>query len=101
MMKFLRSLFSGPDMGPIKQAIAESALVVDVRTPGEFAGGHFPKAQNIPLNTLPGKVDALKKQQKTIVVCCASGVRSAQAKSILVRAGVTPVLDAGGWVNLM
>lgn len=99
-MNFLRSLFSGPDMTPVKDAIANGAIVVDVRTPGEFGGGHYPKAQNIPLNVLPGKVDSLKKQNKTVVVCCASGVRSAQAKGILSRAGIT-VLDAGGWSNLM
>lgn len=101
MKNLLRSLFGGRDMEPIKQAIANGAVVVDVRTPGEFAGGHYPKAQNVPLNLLGNKIDSLKKGNKTIIVCCASGGRSAQAKAMLERSGVKNVLDAGGWTNLM
>lgn len=89
-------------MGPgvdYKQLVADGAIVVDVRTPGEFQGGHAPKALNIPLNSL-SEVEKKVKKDQTVVVCCASGMRSAQAASILKGQGYQ-VHNAGPWTRLL
>lgn len=72
----------------------EGALLVDVRTPGEFAGGHLPGALNVPLQELDARAAELAKKNKPIVVYCASGMRSASASRVLQRAGAT-VFDLG------
>lgn len=72
----------------------EGALLVDVRSPGEFAGGHIPGALNVPLQELGSRAPELSKKGKPIVVYCASGMRSASATRVLQRAGAT-VFDLG------
>lgn len=81
------------------QLIQNGAQVVDVRTPGEFQQGHLPGAINIPLNTLSHHSARLKKD-KAIITCCASGMRSASAKSILQSKGFPEVYNGGGWLQL-
>ncbi len=78
-------------MGRIKPAEARAkvnagALLVDVRTPGEFAGGALPGAKNIPVSDLAARLSELPKG-KPVIVYCASGMRSSKAKSILKGAG--------------
>jgi rhodanese-related sulfurtransferase len=75
------------------------ATIVDVRTPGEFAGGHFPGSTNIPVNELQGSLAKLDRQ-KPVIVCCASGARSAMAAGLLRKNGFANVTDAGPWQNL-
>jgi phage shock protein E len=99
MMNFFKSIFSGPDTAMLKQVIADGAIVIDVRTPGEFASGHPKGAKNIPLDTLPGKIDQIKGWKKPVVVCCASGMRSARAKSLLTSKEIE-VHDAGPWTTI-
>lgn len=76
-------------------------LLVDVRTPEEFASGHIPGAINISVQSLPDRLDEIPEDQ-TLVVYCRSGNRSATATVILVDAGYSPVHDLGGiqdWVS--
>jgi len=80
--------------------LAEGAKVIDVRTKGEFAGGHFPGAVNIPLDSLGSKLKTLGASETAIVVYCASGIRSAQAASSLRAAGFTDVTNAGSLGSL-
>jgi rhodanese-related sulfurtransferase len=82
------------------EKLATGAQVVDVRSPGEFAQGHYPGAINIPVDTLASKMKKLGPTDKALVVCCASGGRSARAAGILKTAGFTDVTDAGPWTNL-
>ena len=79
------------------QLIIDGAIIVDVRTPGEFQSGHAPNSKNIPLQTISSKVKSLKG--KTVILVCRSGARSAQAKSILTSNGIT-AYNAGRWQNL-
>ena len=69
------------------------ALLLDVRTPSEFAGRHVEGAVNIPVQELSQRVDELDAGRR-IVVYCKSGIRSRMARSVLERAGFE-VCDLG------
>ncbi len=73
-------------------------LLLDVRTPEEFAGGHIAGAVNISLQTLPQRLETLPKDQP-IVLYCRSGNRSNQAAQIMARAGFTQLYDLGGIID--
>jgi len=73
-------------------------VVVDVRSPAEFADGHAAGSINIPINELPARLDELK-QMANIVLCCASGIRSQKA-SVLLKQYHVPCTDGGTWLNI-
>ncbi len=80
----------------IKAKLEQGALVVDVRTPGEFARGHYEGAINVPLSELAAQLDKFgPDKDKPLVLYCHSGARSASAKRTLGQAGFTDVLNAG------
>lgn len=83
----------------IKEALSKGAIIVDVRTTGEFSLGHIEGSINIPLSELSLKVKKLKKMNKTILLCCASGIRSASASAILKGHGIESK-NAGSWQSL-
>jgi phage shock protein E len=98
---------SAPAKDPQKARamIAAGALVLDVRTPDEFGGGHLQTATNVPINQLAdhlGDVDKLAggDKAKPIVVYCAAGRRAARAKTQLEAAGYTNVVNGGGYDDL-
>lgn len=71
--------------------------VIDVRSKLEFWMGHLPGATNVPVDRLPEGLEGLGLTSKSrILVYCASGMRSAQAASVLKAAGYTQVVDGGG-----
>lgn len=71
--------------------------VIDVRSKLEFWLGHLPGATNVPVDRLPDGLDGLGLTPKSrILVYCASGMRSAQAASVLKAAGFANVVDGGG-----
>lgn len=97
MINFLKNLFgNGAD---ISELISNGAVIVDVRTAGEYAGGHLKRSVNIPLDQLKNKLSKLDKS-KPIITCCASGMRSASAKNILKSNGFEEVHNGGGWSSL-
>ena len=79
--------------------LAEGATVIDVRTPAEFAGGHHPGSLNVPLADLADAPLAVDPN-RWVIVCCASGTRSAFAKGILRKRGFDKVINGGSWVNV-
>jgi rhodanese-related sulfurtransferase len=95
-MGFLQQLFGGGQTADLKNIIEQGAFLVDVRTPGEFAGGHVKGSVNIPLNTIPTQLSKFKNK-KNIIVFCLSGGRSSQAKSLLEQNGFTNVINGGTW----
>jgi rhodanese-related sulfurtransferase len=95
-MSFLNFLFGGGDTADLKQLIDEGAFLVDVRTPGEFAGGHVKGSVNIPLDNLQTQISQFK-DKKHIIVFCRSGNRSGMAKNILEQNGFKNVVNGGTW----
>ena len=96
-MSFFRRLFGlGPKVN-YKELIVNGALLIDVRSTHEFAGAKAQGSQNIPLDTITSKVSKLKKLNKPIVLCCASGMRSGSATSILKGKGLTEVYNGGSY----
>jgi phage shock protein E len=80
----------------VREKLETGATVIDVRTGGEFASGAYPRAKNIPLDSLQAKLGKLGEKDTPIVVYCASGSRSSRAARILRAAGFTDVTNAGG-----
>jgi rhodanese-related sulfurtransferase len=77
----------------------QGAMLVDVRTAGEYGSGHAEGAVNVPLQQLTGRLAELP-EDRPVVVYCRSGGRSASAATLLGRHGYT-VYDAGGLANVM
>jgi rhodanese-related sulfurtransferase len=82
------------------QLVNAGAIILDVRSAGEFASGHINGAINISVDTLKNNLSKLKNKNQTIITCCASGMRSNVAKSILQASGYTQVYNGGSWSNL-
>lgn len=76
--------------------VADGALLVDVRSAGEYAGGAIEGSINIPIQELAGRMNELGAKDGEIVVYCQSGSRSAMAKRLLEKNGFTKVHDMGG-----
>jgi phage shock protein E len=99
MIDALKSMLG---MGPsvdYNELMAKGAQIIDVRTPGEYAGGHIKGSKNIPLQSLGSNLSKINKN-KPVITCCASGMRSASAKSVLQNNGFTEVHNGGGWAGL-
>jgi phage shock protein E len=82
------------------QLLKEGAIIVDVRTKGEYAGGRVKGSINIPLDQLKVNLGKLKSKEQVIITCCASGMRSASAKGILQQEGYANVYNGGSWHKL-
>ncbi len=74
------------------------AVVVDVRTAGEFMGGNVAGSINIPLNEVPYRLEEFKEMKK-VVLCCASGGRSMQATQFLQQNGID-CMNGGSWMDV-
>lgn len=82
------------------ELVKQGAIILDVRSKTEFDSGHIKGSINISVNTLNSNLSKIKDKNKTIITCCASGMRSASAKSILKANGYTNVHNGGGWSSL-
>lgn len=100
MLDKIKSFFGIAPTPDYAQLLKEGAIIVDVRTKGEYSGGHIKGSINLPLNTLGSQLDKLKDKNQVIITCCASGMRSASAKSLLKSKGYTQVYNGGGWYSL-
>ena len=76
------------DLAAVKAGLADgSMLVVDVREPQEFAGGHIPASISMPLSGFDPRALPVG-EGKRIVFSCAAGVRSMQAIALAQAAGL-------------
>ena len=91
-IKFTAVQVSGSEA---RQLVADGAMLVDVRSAGEYADGGIEGSVNIPIQELAGRMDELGDKNGTIVVYCQSGGRSAMAKRLLESNGFTEVHDLG------
>jgi rhodanese-related sulfurtransferase len=98
-MGFLSKLFGFGPKVDLGQLINDGAVILDVRSTGEYAGGHIKGSVNIPVDQLKSKMSTLKKD-KVIITVCASGMRSASARGMLKANGFAEVHNAGSWMNL-
>ena len=97
MLSFLKKLFKpSPDMAKL---VEQGAVVIDVRTKGEYQAGHINGSKNVPLDIINKEVPNLKKLNKPVITVCRSGNRSGIAKSILRAAGIE-VYNGGAWTSL-
>jgi len=99
MFDAIKSMFGGQGTD-LSEVVKAGAVIIDVRTPGEYQGGHIRGSVNIPLDKLRNNLHKLKDKNKPVITCCASGMRSASAMSILKSEGYATVYNGGGWMSL-
>lgn len=80
--------------------LAQGGQIVDVRSEEEFAYEHKDGSINIPLDLLKNRMKELDNT-KPVILCCASGSRSAIAKNTLMANGFKNVHNAGTWNSLI
>jgi phage shock protein E len=84
----------------LEKIIKENAgTIVDVRTPAEFMGGNVNDSINIPLQEIQQRLDEIKQLKTPLVLCCASGGRSAMATQFLSSQGIDCV-NGGSWLDV-
>lgn len=84
----------------VEQLIKEKkGTIVDVRTYGEFIGGHVSGSVNIPLDEVPYRVEQLEAMEQPLLLCCVSGNRSGMATEFLKTKGID-CINAGPWTTV-
>ncbi|MCF8238939.1 MAG: rhodanese-like domain-containing protein [Saprospiraceae bacterium] len=99
MFSFLKKLFGGKRQQDILDLLQQKAIILDVRTVGEFRQGHVKGSVNIPLDQLRSQLSKLKKQKRPIVACCATGRRSGIAAGWIRQLDLNSV-NGGSWQNV-
>jgi len=94
MFGFISKLFGTPV--DYKELVKKGAVIVDVRTAGEYGSGHIRGSVNIPVDKIKSKAADLKAKGKPVITVCRSGSRSSMAKGILQSAGVESY-NGGPW----
>lgn len=84
----------------LPQLKQRGARFIDVRSAAEFQQAHAPGTINIPLQDLHSRVAEIPADVP-VVVCCASGSRSAMAKMMLSKKGHKEVYNIGGWTKFL
>ena len=97
LVGWLRSLLGSPNAkdslapsggGPL--ALPADAILIDVRSEGEFASGHIGSAVSLPLDRVQaGIAQLVPDRRKPLVLYCRSGARSGRARSILAYQAIT------------
>lgn len=87
------------ELSSLAQVIKAGAFLVDVRTPEEFQEGNVEGSVNIPLSTIPLRIDEFEGKD-SIVVFCQSGGRSYQAQMFLQQKGIDCVTNGGCWFDV-
>jgi rhodanese-related sulfurtransferase len=99
MLDALKKLF-GMTTVDYAALVEQGAVILDVRSKGEYAGGHVKGSINIPVDQLRNNLGKLPDKSKPIITCCASGMRSGAAKGILESSGYQQVHNGGSWASL-
>ena len=99
MINAIKGLFNW-EKTDFSELVKNGAIILDVKSEGEFKSGHIKGAMNIPVTSLANNLKKLKDKSKPVITCCASGIRSASAKMILKNNGFTQVYNGGSWISL-
>lgn len=100
MIGIVKTLFGlGPKV-EFSELVSKGAIILDVRTKGEYANGHIRGSANIPVDQLSKNINKLKSKNRPIITCCESGSRSGVARRILKSNGLTEVYNGGAWMSL-
>jgi phage shock protein E len=95
----IKNLFGIDPKADYTAMLKQGASIIDVRSEAEYRIGHIKGSVNIPLSKLSRYCSKLNKE-KPIITCCASGMRSAQAKNVLKSKGFSEVHNGGSWNSL-
>lgn len=93
--------FLGFGSTKIKDALRKGALIIDVRSPGEFDRGKIPESINIPVDRIPINAERIKAMKRPVIFCCSSGDRAGQALQYMKRKGAKEVYNGGSWQRLL
>lgn len=77
---------------------SKEAILIDVRTPGEYRDGHIPDVVNIPLDELEKRMGEVPKDKKVVLIC-RTGNRSAEGTRLLRGKGFTNVFNSTGGMS--
>lgn len=89
----------GASVGPMDavRLINQGAVLLDVRSQGEFDSGHIRDARHLPQDQIAGAAESLKKfKEKVVIACCESGMRSGAAARVLRAQGFSKVVNLRG-----
>jgi phage shock protein E len=100
MINTLKKIFGMESAVNYAELVKIGAIILDVRSKAEYSSGHIEGSINISVDQLSNNLYKLKDKNKPIITCCASGIRSASAKSILLSNGYIQVYNGGGWSSL-
>ncbi|MEI8087355.1 MAG: rhodanese-like domain-containing protein [Paludibacter sp.] len=100
MLSAIKNLLGFGPKTDYAELVKQGAIILDVRSKGEYNGGHIKGSINIPVDQLVKNLSKLKDRNKTIITCCASGSRSSMAKSILKSNAYVNVYNGGSWFSL-
>lgn len=83
-----------------REHLKNGALLIDVRTGGEFVAGHLPHAINLPVNEIDAVLPRhVPDKNKVLLVHCQSGLRSGIAKRKMKALGYLNVFDVGSYTR--
>jgi len=100
MLSAIKNLLGFGPKTDFAELVKQGAIILDVRTKGEFSSGHIKGSINIPVEQLSKNLGKLKDKNRHIITCCASGSRSYSAKSMLKSYAYTNVYNGGSWYSL-
>ena len=100
MLTLIKKILGIGPKADLSQLVKDGAIILDVRTKSEYGSGHIRGSVNIPVEQLSKNLHKFKDKKRTIITCCASGMRSYSAKGILKSIGFANVHNGGGWHSL-
>jgi len=101
MIKIIYKILGIGPKTDFKKLIEAGAVIIDVRSKGEFIAGNIPGSINMPIDQIATLSQKIKDKNTSLITCCASGMRSASANKILKKIGYENVYNGGGWHSLL
>jgi phage shock protein E len=100
MIEAIKNLFKKDTPTDFAALVRDGAVIIDVRSKREYELGHISGSLNVPVDQLKNNLHRIPDKKKTVIACCASGVRSSSAVEILRSTGFEKVFNGGSWASL-